>query len=301
MPIINNEVANLKWQQKNFSYIRGLQDLISKKIKSITIEKDSTIVEVEEDMKFYWKNNKTFNLLTLMSTGDWEKNETHIVKKLIRKGDIVFDVGANFGWYTILFSDLVGRYGEVHSFEPFDENFLELKENIYLNNRKNTIINNEALSNYTGESELYFPKGSGGMLASLNKLPDITQEFIDYKCKTNTINNYMLRNNIEQIDFIKLDVEGAELQVLKAAKAIFNQGKKPIILVECVEKFSECFGDTLKDLHEYLGEYKYNFYSFDYDKDMYIKIENFDNLPDYNVICVPLNAEENALFKEKII
>lgn len=287
MPIINDEKANTTWQMERETDIHKFQMLINKQIKSIEIEKESTIVHLKDGRKFYWQENRYYSLATLLTTGEWETADTTVFRKLISSNDIVLDIGANFGWYTTIAAELVGDNGEVHSFEPFIGTFDELRANVLLNELSNVTINNLAASDFNGSSTLYYPTGSGSMLSSLQQIPDVTEKFIPFECNVTTLDEYVKTHDIKQIDFIKIDAEGAELPVLRGAISILEQEKKPILFIECVEKFSNSFGYTLKDLYKFLKNYGYVFFVLDTNE--YIKVDSFDNLPTYNVFCIHEN------------
>ncbi|MGG0260156.1 FkbM family methyltransferase [Bacillus mycoides] len=284
MPIINNEEANTAWQRKNESAINILRVLITNQVRSIEIKKESTIVHLIDGRKFYWEENLYYSLATLLTDGEWEPEDTNILKNLISKDNTVLDIGANFGWYTSIFSKLVGTHGQVHSFEPFLGTFYELMANTSLNELSNIRLNNLAVSDFNGISTLYYPTGSGSMLSSLQKIPDVTEEFIPFECTVTTLDEYVKSQEIKQVDFIKIDAEGAELPILRGATSILDQRNKPTLLIECVEKFANSFGYQLKDVHEFLENYDYQF--FVWHINTYIEVNSFDHLPTYNVFCI---------------
>ncbi|PEF33353.1 FkbM family methyltransferase [Bacillus wiedmannii] len=297
MPIINNKEANTAWQMKNESAINTLRVLITNQIKSIEIKKENTIVHLIDGRKFYWEENLYYSLATLLTDGEWETEDTNILQKLISKDNTVLDIGANFGWYTSVSSKLVGTHGQVHSFEPFLGTFYELVANSSLNELSNVTLNNLAVSDFNGISILYYPTGSGSMLSSLQKIPDVTEEFIPFECNVTTLDRYVKRQKIKQVDFIKIDAEGAELPILRGATSILDQKNKPTLLIECVEKFANSFGYKLKDLYEFLENYDYRFFVWHVNK--YIEVASLDHLPTYNVFCIHASNTSVTRFLEK--
>lgn len=294
MPIINDERANTTWQKDREIEISKIRNLIKEQIKSIEIEKDSTIVNLIDGRKYYWQENLYYNLATLLTVGEWETEDTYIFEKLISKNDIVIDVGANFGWYSVIASKLVGNKGEIHAFEPFLGTCKELQSNIKLNNLSNVRVSNLAVSDYCGDGILFYPTGSGSMLSSLRQIPDVTEKFQTFDCKVITLNEYVQRNDIQRVDFIKIDAEGAELPVLKGATLLLENPKKPILFIECVEKFANAFNYSLNDLYNFLDNYKYSFFVFD--NKQFVKVSTFENLPTYNVFCIPEDCEKFNVF-----
>jgi FkbM family methyltransferase len=94
--------------------------------------------------------------------GGWDFEETKFLKKIIKKGDTVIDVGANIGYYTLLFSKLVGKEGKIYAYEPLPENFKLLKKNIFINKYKNIVLINRALSNKEKNAKLYIDQDDLG-------------------------------------------------------------------------------------------------------------------------------------------
>src|SRR5205823_7493131 len=88
--------------------------------------------------------------------GVWESRQTRAVKRIVRPGDVCFDVGANIGWYTLLLSQLASPGGQVHAFEPDARAYHQLEENARLNiGAINVRIHNIALGEAPGFVELY--------------------------------------------------------------------------------------------------------------------------------------------------
>ncbi len=109
-----------------------IQNLNAKAIKHL---KDKHVI-IDGNKMFLDKNDS----LLLSINKIYEENETNFFKNSINKGDIVIDIGANIGYYTLLFARLVGNTGKVYAFEPDPRNCLLLEKNIQINNHKNIIL-----------------------------------------------------------------------------------------------------------------------------------------------------------------
>ncbi|MEN3046501.1 MAG: FkbM family methyltransferase [Candidatus Hydrothermales bacterium] len=168
--------------------------------------------------------------------------EKEIIKKIIKElkpNKIYYDIGAHVGYYTILFSKFAKL---VYSFEPEPTNFYFLKENLKLNRIKNVKILNIAI--YSENREFNF---------------DIKDDRTEGKIKDNgilkvcafTIDYLCLMKNLYFPDLMKIDVEGAELEVLKGAIKILNL-KKPKILISFHSE------DLKKDTILFLSNIGYN-------------------------------------------
>ena len=129
----------------------------------------------------------------------------------VKKGFTVFDIGANKGYFTKIFSIIVGQSGEVHSFEPVKETYTNLIGNC--KGIKNNIkMNNCAVGKKKGEALIsYDPKDSEK--AKIEKQGSRSAKL--QKVYMTSIDEYIDEENIQRLDFIKIDVEGHELEVLQ--------------------------------------------------------------------------------------
>lgn len=135
--------------------------------------------------------------------------EKYLYLKKIKKGDIVLDIGANHGYYTSLFSEIITNYGQVHAFEPVPVTFEKLRCLKTLH--KNVIVNQLALGRR---------KGNGIVRYNLNELEkasllDSSEKNInEFETKVITLDEYVDEFSLSDVNFIKCDVEGFELDVI---------------------------------------------------------------------------------------
>ena len=132
----------------------------------------------------------------------------------INKGDITFDIGANIGSFTQLFSILCGSKGEVHCFEPIPETYQILSEKI--KNLKNVISNNLA----AGDANMQMVMNYDINDSEKASLVETNTNKKSCKVKLIRLDDYMSEMNLKRLDFIKCDVEGYELQTLKGMKIL---------------------------------------------------------------------------------
>lgn len=144
-----------------------------------------------------------------LSLFPYEPIETNLVKQHVVESDVVVDVGANIGYYTLLMAKLKSN---VHSFEPEPNNFALLKKNVELNCFTNVILYNKAVSNSKGKAKFVLADYGTGQ----HKLGDS-------KFGTKTIDVEVTTVDLDKIDFAKIDVEGAELLALKGMKTLPNK------------------------------------------------------------------------------
>jgi FkbM family methyltransferase len=217
-----------------------------------------------------------------------EETTTNLFKKVVKEGDVVIDLGANIGYFTLLAAKLVGPTGKVFAFEPEPKNFSYLKKNVELNNYTNVIIEQKAVSNYNGETKLFIcPYDSGhhtinrpnGIEAyRLGRSGEITSIDIEVV----TLDNY-LRNKTDRVDVIKIDVEGAEALVFEGMKEILSKNQNIKIFLEFFPLLIEKMGSSPEDFAKYLFK-NFSVYVIGHDYSMkkfnseIIKIENYEEI-----------------------
>jgi len=165
-------------------------------------------------------------------------NEHRVVDYVrLHRGDVVVDVGAYIGMYSLLSSRLVGERGTVLAIEPHPLNYLRLVENVRALRAKNVRPLMLALLDHDGYCRLYVAKE----LVSHSVLP-ISNSYITVPCRS--LDSLLEALSIEDVSFIKVDVEGAELLVLRGAERTLRRSKNVRLIIEC--------HGTLKEVSRYL-------------------------------------------------
>ena len=168
-----------------------------------------------------------------------------------KEGDTVVDIGAHMGRYTITSSKSVGASGKVIAVEAHPYNFRILQHNLRLNKLKNVSALNWAVYSKKARLKLYLPDEDLGytMHHSLmtNYLAskyskEIEQRYIEVEA--DTLDNLLKIRGINEVNWIKIDVEGAEYEVLRGAKEILSANKRISILVEVHGK--DTYGPTIE-------------------------------------------------------
>lgn len=157
--------------------------------------------------------------------------ERHVQKtlvKLVKKDMVVYDVGANWGLFTILLSRLVGERGHIYSFEPIPYNAELIKDNLNSNNMHNVYIILKAVSDSTGMK--HFDVSKGYKMGHL--IEDRANNGI-YSIQVDCIalDDFVFSENNPSPQLIKIDVEGSESKVLDGASRLIDKFK-PIIVCE---------------------------------------------------------------------
>jgi FkbM family methyltransferase len=234
---------------------------------------------------------KTGMQTTVYFLGEYEKTLTEIVKSVLRDGDVCLDVGANFGWYTTLFHKYCGANSEIHAFEPMPPTFREFEENYALMGAPpNVFINNLALGEKPDELTINLFEGLPSGHASISSQG--RSDVISYKCRVATLDSYLEERRVREVNFVKVDIEGAEMMFLKGAQKLFAQATPPIWLMEMALQQTKNFGYLPNDLINYMrARAAYDFYKVDETQTRLIKIEAF--APDV------LRAKRNRSFNNK--
>jgi FkbM family methyltransferase len=142
--------------------------------------------------------------------GRWEPESQELFSTIIKKGQIIYDLGANNGIHSLLFSHLTGARGQVFSFEPLPDNCMEIERNIKLNDIKNIQIVSAAVSNFSGETVFHL-----GIHDKQGSLVGIGRESgRDIKVNLITMDDFINQGNPTP-DFLKIDIEGAESLALE--------------------------------------------------------------------------------------
>jgi len=167
--------------------------------------------------------------LNILKRSEAEKYH-YFAKKIIKKGDCVIDIGANLGYFSRIFSKVVGKTGKVICIEPVMPFFNVLKW--ALKNKTNCFLYNYALGNENKMVELVLPKFDGVFRTGLPHIPsDESEKVNSYIFETEMIQGSKLLNDLPKIDYIKCDIEGYEEIVLTELKDVLVK-YKPILQVE---------------------------------------------------------------------
>ncbi len=192
----------------------------------------------------------------LVRRGIHEETLTKFVINEIKKGDVVLDVGANIGYYTLIFAKIVGENGHVFAFEPEPSNFNLLKKNVMVNNYRNVSLEKIVISNKNGNTKLYLSKTNAGS-HRIYLSNTVKNNFINVEMKT--LDEYFKNNSIrDKISFIKMDVEGSEIGVIKGMNSIL-ENKKLTVMLEFDPRQIKNYGASPEDLLNILANHGFSF------------------------------------------
>ncbi len=164
----------------------------------------------------------------LLEWGFYEKYETELFKRLVKKGMVVVDIGANIGYYTLLAAHLVGDKGKVFAFEPDPYNYNLLCKNIEVNGYKNVTLVRKAVFSKSGKMKLFLDKSNlGGHSLSEANVDKSASIMVD----VTSLDDYFKNEDCE-IAVIKMDVQGLEMEVLEGMTNIISQNDNLKIITE---------------------------------------------------------------------
>lgn len=145
----------------------------------------------------------------------------------VAPGDTVVDIGGHIGLFSVYASSL-SKTGKVYAFEPFLKNFEKLKEHKQINKQDNLFIFNKAIADKEGTQTLFLSpdNNTGGHSLHLKTESDNTAVV-----ETLSLASFCKSENIDRIDYLKLDCEGAEFNIIKADESILDRVKK--LVMEC--------------------------------------------------------------------
>ncbi len=209
-------------------------------------ERKSTVVSLE-GFKLVVHQHDTIISESIRQRRIWAEAETRIFRELITPGMVVIDVGANIGYFSLLASTLVGADGRVHAFEPDPVNCGLLRKNVRMNRASNIKVIEAALSNSDAPVPLF--------LNSDNKGDHRIWETSGESRKKITVNATTLDRYLRETKtvptFIKIDVQGAEGQVLDGMKEILSKTTPTYLILEFwPEALRKCQTDPQRLIHQ---------------------------------------------------
>jgi FkbM family methyltransferase len=187
--------------------------------------------------------------------GIFEPAETAFVESHLGYGDVACDIGANIGYYTILFASLVGSRGKVYSFEPMPKLFDSLKKSVERNALGERVFPfNVALAEKRGEIEMiHAPQSANWGGATFNSAHGVPPGHETIKVEVGSLTDFC---SPERLDLVKIDVEGAEPQVILGCRQLLSE-YKPVVLSELhvplLRRISNCSADEYVKIMSDIG------------------------------------------------
>ncbi len=181
------------------------------------------------------------------------RHEDDIIERFLPKqGDIVVDIGAHMGRYTIISSKRVGTNGKVVAIEAHPNNFEMLNRNIKLNQLTNVVPLNYAVYSKETKIKLYLPEVESGYTiynTIMSNRARTEDKFVEVNA--NTLDYLLQLKGITDVNWIKIDVEGAEFEVLQGASNVLSKSKDIALLIEVHGL------DNYRPIVEFLNSYNF--------------------------------------------
>ncbi len=185
--------------------------------------------------------------------GVHEKNSTEEVRRVIKPGMKILEVGANIGYYALIETKLAGPTGHLYAIEPSPYNFDLLKRNLELNNIRNADLHQAAFGEKRGKVKFYMYDRSN--LSSFIKREDMGMETTEIEVDMITLDDFL---RLKKADFIRMDVEGYELEILKGSVQVLSSENKPkLFFIEVHSELLHKKNSSGREIIEFLAKYGY--------------------------------------------
>jgi len=241
----------------NYPFYRGCATIADTWAQKIAGESDEIVWARLRNGKYVRGSLGDFSGRCAFYMGDNNDRKINwLCKKLVRPGDIALDIGANLGIVTFMLASLVGETGHVHAFEPNPQMQGFLEEAIKYNNTKNISLHPCALGTKDTTLDLKIPSGHSGLASLMRNYEQKNPTKI--KVQVRSLASILPEIVSKKIRFVKIDVEGFELQVLQGGYEVFQSNPPDIFLVELITNSSSVHQHPTIEILQKLG---YDFFS----------------------------------------
>jgi FkbM family methyltransferase len=206
----------------------------------------------------WWLAQDDFLSKALFYDG-FENAERSFAEHFLHPAMTVLDIGAHHGYYSLLASRRVGPSGLVLAIEPSPRERKRLRLHVRINRCKNVQIESRALGESKGTAELYVVRGTETGCNSLRE-PNVAQDTERVTVSVECLDRVLQDHGIERVDFVKLDVEGAELSVLRSAQQLLSRRPRPVLLVEVQDIRTQPWGYAARDVVRHLSALDYRWF-----------------------------------------
>jgi FkbM family methyltransferase len=220
-----------------------------------------------------------------LRSGKFEVAETNFMVRFLKDGMTVLDIGAHHGFYTLLAARQVGSSGRVIAFEPSPRERVRLERHVRLNKCTNVRIEQIALGESPGPAELFLVEGMEDYCNSLRP-PAVNAATRKVRVNVSSLDASVKQAKIDRVDFIKIDTEGGELDILRGARSILNADLRPVLLVEIAEIRTAAWGYSARETIGFLDNLKYSWFSIRPDGGLVPLAQDYD-IKDTNLVAVP--------------
>jgi len=187
-------------------------------------------------------------------SGDFEPNVRREILSILKPGDLFLDIGANVGFFSLLAAKAVGPEGKVYAFEPAPKARTALRRNLALNHIQNVMVVAAALSDGPGRAALFLDARNNSGASSLNRSPHSGESV---EVELDTYDRFASQNALPVPALVKLDVEGAEVKVLRGMQALLAGPNPPPVVLEVSEWSLKQMGSSKEELFALMRSHSY--------------------------------------------
>lgn len=196
-----------------------------------------------------------------------DREHAALLHAILRPGMVYVDVGAHIGQFTLVAAARVGPGGAVHAFEATGETYEQLRRNIALNGLSWVTATRAAVFERPGELTLQVCVRGKGEFNSVGRPLRPRDEIVaEEVVPAVTIDGYCAEHGVERVDLMKIDTEGAELQVLRGARGALGRPDGPTVVFECHDVTAASMGHRAADVGAFLREHGYELFRLDLER-----------------------------------
>lgn len=188
----------------------------------------------------------------------FDQNERRFVCRFLTAGMTVLDIGAHQGVYTLTASKLVGPSGSVIAFEPSPRERRRLERHLWLNRCRNVTVQSFALGPHESEAELFVVDGGESGFNSLRPASGLAGHAV--RVAVRRLDDCFAEGMFTAADFVKMDIEGAELSALRGAESVFRSAR-PVLMCEIEEARVVPWGYRGLDIISLISGWRYRWFT----------------------------------------
>jgi FkbM family methyltransferase len=208
-------------------------------VRTLPVEEHVGLVRLATGQRLYVDTRDVGVASNVMSTGFWERHYTHVVRRLVQRGQVCLDIGANFGYYTVFMGALVGPDGTIWSFEPNPHVYPLLVRSLLANGLLASGVvrpQEVALGAAAGTATLHFKMGDFGGGSLYTSAAAVRQGRMSaVEVKVRALDSYDI--DLSRPVFMKIDAEGGELNILRGARKVLEGAERLTLMMEFVPAY----------------------------------------------------------------
>lgn len=237
-----NRVITTLWKPLSFRQFQGQTML-----RQAEVRVNCDLTKLIQRHLFFW--------------GSYEDECCELWIRLARRSRVIFDVGANIGLYSLLAAK-VNPQSAIHAFEPTPAIVALLNENIRLNDMHNINVNAVGVGSRSEQAFLRECRGSDDSNEGMNFVVagDVAPENGDFSIQIVSLQDYCRQHGIENVDILKMDIEGGEYEALTGAGSLLKSQSVGCLFIELIEWSARRSGHSTSELRNILQEAGYGVY-----------------------------------------